>query len=53
MTSWVTRSLLAEGHAMVALGSYVGEDATHRMYRRLGYRDTRVLTSLRLTAATA
>lgn len=50
ITSWVTRALLAEGHAMVALGSYVGEEATHRMYRRLGYRDTRVLASGRLTA---
>lgn len=51
VTSWVTRTLLAQGHAMVALGSYAGEDATHRMYRRLGYRDTRVLASAQLTAS--
>lgn len=50
VTAWVTRTLLAQGHPMVALGSYAGEDATHRIYRRLGYRDTRVLVSARLTA---
>ncbi|HZE41749.1 MAG TPA: GNAT family N-acetyltransferase [Stackebrandtia sp.] len=45
ITSWVTRQLLQDGHPMVALGSYVGEDATHRLYRRLGYRDTVTLKS--------
>ncbi|MFD0559171.1 FR47-like protein [Stackebrandtia endophytica] len=48
LTSWVTRALLADGHPMVALGSYAGEDATHRIYRRLGYQDIHVLVSGRL-----
>ncbi|ADD43485.1 GNAT family N-acetyltransferase [Stackebrandtia nassauensis] len=53
ITSWVTRRLLDEGNAMVALGSYAGEEATHRIYRRLGYRDTRVLASGRLEPSPA
>lgn len=44
MTAWVTRTLLAE-HRFVALGSMEGEDSTHRIYRRLGYRDTHALIS--------
>lgn len=44
-TAWVTRELLHSGHQQVSLGSYVGEDATHRLYRRLGYRDTHELVS--------
>jgi len=48
LTSWVTRTLMADGHPMVALGSYTGEDATHRIYRRLGYQDIHVLVSGRL-----
>ncbi|HEY1176149.1 MAG TPA: GNAT family N-acetyltransferase, partial [Phytomonospora sp.] len=45
MTAWVTRTLLASGHPFVSLGSMEGEDATHRLYRRLGYRDTHALMS--------
>ncbi|MGH8880045.1 MAG: GNAT family N-acetyltransferase, partial [Stackebrandtia sp.] len=45
VTSWVTRQLLDEGHPMCALGSYAGEEATHRLYRRLGYHDSRILAS--------
>ena len=45
LTSWVTRLLLESGHPQVALGSYEGEDATHRLYRRLGYHDPHVLVS--------
>lgn len=48
LTSWVTRRLLASGHRQVALGSYAGEETTHRLYRRLGYRDLHVLVSGRL-----
>ncbi|GAA4896365.1 FR47-like protein [Stackebrandtia albiflava] len=51
LTSWVTRRLLERGHPMVALGSYAGEEATHRLYRRLGYRDVHVLCSGRMPAA--
>ncbi|WP_415645329.1 GNAT family N-acetyltransferase [Stackebrandtia soli] len=48
MTTWVTARLLDEGAPLVALGSYVSEEATHRLYRRLGYRDVYVLASGRL-----
>ncbi|GLZ75445.1 hypothetical protein Afil01_02520 [Actinorhabdospora filicis] len=44
MTAWATRDLLRE-FPFVALGSMEGEDATHRIYRRLGYRDTHALIS--------
>jgi GNAT superfamily N-acetyltransferase len=44
VTGWVTRTLLPE-HPLVALGSYEGEDATHRIYRRLGYQDVQQVVS--------
>ncbi|GIG66131.1 GNAT family N-acetyltransferase [Phytomonospora endophytica] len=53
MTAWVTRTLLAAGHPFVSLGSMEGEDATHRLYRRLGYRDTHALMSGSVETVTA
>lgn len=53
MTAWVTRTLLAAGHPFVALRSMEGEEATHRLYRRLGYRDTHSLMSGRLETVPA
>lgn len=51
ITAWITRQLLHEGHPQVALGSMAGEHATHRMYQRLGFRDTQQLVSGRLPIA--
>ena len=48
LTAWVTRQLMAEGHPQVSLGSYTGEDATHRVYRRLGFQDRHVMTTGRV-----
>lgn len=51
VTTWVTRALLDEGHSFVGLGSYAADEDTHRIYRRLGYRDVYMMVSGRISAA--
>ncbi len=45
ITAWATRYLLAEHVELVTLGLYADNDAAHRLYSRLGFRDDHRFTS--------
>lgn len=49
VTAWLTRALLAEGHAYVTLGMYSDNDVARRVYLRLGFTIAQEFTSGRLS----